>query len=104
MPVTTVWVALLATTFFFVVGSGRMIPPQTLITAAATPSTRGSFMSVKSAFQQFAIALAAAISGLIVSFDAEEQLVNYNWVGYLAIIICIIALFLAPRIKVAGGN
>jgi len=104
MPVSPVWLALIVTTFFFVVGSGRMIPPQTLITAAATPRTRGSFMAIKSAFQQFAIALAAGISGLIVVFDDQGQLDNYNWVGYLAIVICIVAMMLAPRIKVAHGN
>ena len=104
MPPSPVWLALIVTTFFFVVGSGRMIPPQTLITAAATPRTRGSFMAVKSAFQQFAIALAAALSGFIVVFDDQGQLDNYSWVGYLAIGICIVAMILAPRIKVAHGN
>lgn len=104
MPVSPVWLALIVTTFFFVTGSGRMIPPQTLITAAATPRTRGSFMSVKSAFQQFAIALASAISGFIIVFDENEKLANYEWVGYLSIAICIVAMVLAPKVKVAQGN
>ena len=96
--------ALIATTFFFITGSGRMIPPQTLITAAATPKTRGSFMSVKSALQQLAIALASAISGLIVVFGEDGTLERYNYVGYMAVVICIVAMLLAPRIKVAQGN
>lgn len=104
MPVSPIWVALIVTSFFFIVGSGRMIPPQTLITAAATPRTRGSFMAVKSAFQQFAIALAAATSGFIVIIDEGGRLLNYEWVGILAVGICIIAMVLAPRIKVAHGN
>ena len=104
MPATPVWGALIITTFFFIVGSGRMIPPQTLITAAATPRTRGSFMAVKSAFQQFAIALAAALSGFIVVIDDHGRLDHYDWVGYLAIGICFVALMLAPRIRVAHGN
>ncbi len=104
MPVSPIWVALIVTTFFFIVGSGRMIPPQTLITAAATPRTRGSFMAVKSAFQQFAIALAAGISGFIVIINDEGQLDHYDWVGYLAVGICIVALGLVPRIRVAHGN
>ena len=104
MPPSPIWVGLTATTIFFVTGSGRMIPPQTLITAAATPSTRGSFMSIKSAFQQLAIALASGISGLIVVLGPENTLENYNYVGYLAIGVCILALVLTPRIKVASGN
>ena len=104
MPASPIWIALIVTTFFFVVGSGRMIPPQTLITAAATPRTRGSFMAVKSAFQQFAIALAAAISGSIVVFDDLGRLDHYDWVGYLSIGVCTIAMILAPRLKVAHGN
>lgn len=104
MPPSPVWVALIATTFFFITGSGRMIPPQTLITAAATPRTRGSFMSIKSALQQLAIALASAISGFIVVFGEDGTLDRYNYVGYLAVIVCIIAMILAPRIKVAQGN
>jgi len=104
MPVSPVWAALIVTTFFFVVGSGRMIPPQTLITAAATPRTRGSFMAIKSAFQQFAIALAAGLGGFIVIIDDNGRLDHYDWVGYLAVAVCIVTLILAPRIKVAHGN
>ena len=104
MPPSAVAVALIATTLFFVSGSGRMIPPQTLITAAATTRTRGSFMAVKSALQQLAIALASALSGFIVVMGEGGTLHNYNYVGYLSIAICIIALSIAPRIRVAHGN
>ena len=104
MPPSPVWIALVATTIFFITGSGRMIPPQTLITAAATPKTRGSFMSVKSAMQQLAIALASAMSGFIVVFGEGGSLERYNLVGYLAITVCIVAMLLAPRIRVASGN
>ena len=105
MPPSPVVIALIATTLFFVSGSGRMIPPQTLITAAATTRTRGSFMAVKSAMQQLSIALASAVSGFVVVMnDDPESLSNYNIVGYLSIAICIVALLIAPRIKVAAGN
>ncbi len=61
-------------------------------------------MCVKSALQQLAIALASAISGFIVVFGEGGSLENYNIVGYLAIAVCIVAMALAPRIKVASGN
>ncbi|MEM6724945.1 MAG: MFS transporter, partial [Bacteroidota bacterium] len=104
MPVTMVAVALIATSLFFVLGSGRMIPPQAMITAAVGPSNRGSFMSVKSALQQAAIALASVVSGLMVTTSESEELIGYNYVGYLAIVICLIAIYLSRNLKVAAGN
>lgn len=95
---------LMVTTLFFVLGSGRMLPPQSLITSAVGPDLRGSFMSLKSALQQLSIASAAGISGIIVVFDEHQHLMHYEWVGYLSVVICILAMLIAPRLKVASGN
>jgi predicted MFS family arabinose efflux permease len=101
MPRVAIPVALIATSIFFVVGSGRMIPPQTLITAAVGKENRGSFMAVKSALQQLGVALAAAISGMIVSLnESTGELDNYHFVGYLSIAICLFAIYLATKISV----
>jgi len=98
-------IALSFTTLFFIFGSGRMISPNTLITAAVGPESRGSFMSMKSALSQLSIALAALISGRIVFFNDEtSRLVNYEYVAYLAIAFGIIAVFMTSKIKVAKGN
>ena len=78
--------------FFFIFGSGRMISPNTIITAAASTETRGSFMSLKSALQQLAIASTAFISGTIVTIGANGKYQNYNYTGYLAIFFCIITI------------
>ncbi|MEM7102942.1 MAG: MFS transporter [Bacteroidota bacterium] len=105
LGVTPIPVALFVTSLFFVLGSGRMIAPQAMITASVGPKNRGSFMSVKSAMQQLAIALSAIISGAIVTFEeGTESLVGYEWVGYLSIIFSIIAILMARRLKVAKGN
>jgi len=90
--------------FFFIFGSGRMISPNTIITAAAGNETRGSFMSLKSALQQFAIGATAIISGLIVTIGDDGKYENYNIVGYLAIFFCIITIYLVSKIRVAKGN
>lgn len=90
--------------FFFVFGSGRMISPNTIITAAAGNETRGSFMSLKSALQQLAIAGSAFISGLVVVIGPDNTYMHYNYVGYIAIVFCIIAIYLVSKIKVAEGN
>lgn len=90
--------------FFFIFGSGRMISPNTIITAAAGTETRGSFMSLKSALQQLAIAATAFISGTIVTIGPDGKYQNYNYTGYLAIFFCIITIFLVSKIRVAKGN
>jgi predicted MFS family arabinose efflux permease len=75
-----------------------------MITAAVGPNNRGSFMSVKSAFQQLAIAFASFVSGLIVYIDDSGTMTNYQYVGYLSVLFCILAMFIAPRLKVVKGN
>ena len=90
--------------FFFIFGSGRMISPNTIITAAASTETRGSFMSLKSALQQLAIAATAFISGTIVTVGTDGKYHNYNYTGYIAIFFCIITIYLVSKIRVAKGN
>jgi predicted MFS family arabinose efflux permease len=99
-----VFVALIVTSVFFILGSGRFIPPNTLITAAAGTASRGSFMSIKSALQQLAVGSSSIIGGLIITFDDDLKLEHYNVVGYISIATCILGIFLVRRIKVAKGN
>lgn len=99
-----VWVALSFTTMFFVFASGRMISPNTIITAAASQSNRGSFMSIKSALQQLAIGLSSLISGQVIFIGDDGRFYNYYWVGIISIVLGIITIFLVKRIRVAEGN
>ncbi len=104
MPPLAIPVALIITSLFFVLGSGRMIAPQTMITAAVGPSNRGSFMSLRSAMIQLSIALAAFVSGLIVKSGDDGILHGYNIVGYASVVICLIALWVGRNLRVADGN
>lgn len=102
---TSLFFGLVVTSLFFVLGSGRMIAPQTIITAAAPPETRGGFMSLKSSLQQLSIAVASFVSGMIVVLDEnKEYFENYDKVGYLSILVCILAIAMAGKVKVARGN
>ncbi len=97
------WYGLIFTTMFFIFASSRMISPNTIITASAPTANRGSFMSIKSALQQFAIFLSAIMSGALVTIeDGEYQ--NYWYVGLLSVGFGIISIFLVKRLKVAKGN
>ena len=96
-----VWVALCVTTFFFVFGSGRMVPAQTQLTMAIPSKQRASFMSLNSSVQQLGSAMASIIGGFIV-IEAQtptKELIYYNWVGVLAVCIGVSALFVFPLIK-----
>lgn len=104
LKVVPIWVAISFTTMFFVFASGRMISPNTIITAAASQSNRGSFMSIKSALQQLAIGLSSLIAGQVIIIGEDGKFHNYPWVGIISIAAAIVTIFLVKRIKVAEGN
>lgn len=97
-------IALIFTTLFFVFGSGRMISPNTMTTAAAPPSIRGSFMSLKSATQQLAIGISAFLSGSILTIGDDGLYYNYPYVGYLSVVLGLFTIYLISKIRVASGN
>jgi predicted MFS family arabinose efflux permease len=96
--------ALIFTTLFFILASGRMIPANTLITAAVGSANRGSFMSMKSALQQLSIGLSSLISGAIVYIDQDGYYQNYPVLAYISIFFCLISIYLMTRLRVAEGN
>lgn len=104
LPQVSVFAGLLVTSVFFVLGSGRMIPPNTQITAAVGREGRGAFMSIKSALQQLGIALSSVISGAVIFINEDGSLANYGWIGILSIVISCSALYILPRLKVASDN
>ncbi|MCP4123033.1 MAG: MFS transporter [Bacteroidetes bacterium] len=101
---SSVMIALTGTSILFVFGSGRMIAPQAMISAAVSPQTRGSFMSFKASLQQLGIGLASILSGLIVVETEAGTFQHYDVVGYIAIAVLLTTLFVAGKLKVAEGN
>ena len=95
------WVALLNATVFFVLVSGRMIPGMAMISAAAAPPVRGTFMSLISSVQMLASGLATLVAGLIITRSAAGQMEHYNIVGYLAVASGFAAIWMMQRLKVA---
>ena len=92
------WLWLICTTAFFVLVSGRMIPAMAIITSAAQPSLRGTFMSLNATVQAFAMGLATSLAGFIITQNTEGQIVGYGWVGYVAIAGNILAILFVSRI------
>ncbi len=82
-------------TFFavwFIVATGRIVTAQAMISEVVRPEQRGSFMSINGSVQQLGSGLAALFAGMIVSTEPSGKIVNYNWVGYLSILVLVMSL------------
>jgi predicted MFS family arabinose efflux permease len=100
LGVTPIGYALLVSTMFFVTSNGRMVPAAALITGTAKPENRGSFLSFNSAVQQLTSGVASFIGGMILVEGADGQLLNFEWIGYWAIVISLLCIPLFRKIKV----
>ncbi|MCB9048151.1 MAG: MFS transporter [Lewinellaceae bacterium] len=103
LPAVSIVLALCATSSFFVVASGRNVPAMTMVTSVVQPESRGSFMSVRSSVQEMALALSSLVAGLIITENGDGSLGNYQYVGYIAIVMSLVAVALAWRLKLADG-
>lgn len=91
-----VW--LVCTTLFFVLISGRFIPAMAIITSAAQPKLRGTFMSLNATVQSLAMGLAATLSGFIITQQSDGRITGYENVGYVAIAANLLAIWYVSRI------
>ena len=92
------WMWLIFTTAFFVLVSGRMIPAMAIITSAAQPKLRGTFLALNSSMMQFASGLASVLAGFIITQNSAGQIVGYAVVGYIAIAANVLAIMFVARI------
>lgn len=78
-------------------------------TAIIRPEDRGSYMSIRSAVQQLTSGLAAFIGGLIIlekpsTFGPDAKaLVNYEYVGLIAVAFSVVSLWIARQLTVEKG-
>ncbi len=92
------WLWLICTTAFFVLVSGRFIPAMAVITSAAQPRLRGTFMSLNSTTQSLAMGLATTLGGYIITQDSAGKIVHYQTVGYIAVAANLLAIWFVLRI------
>ena len=101
-------VALAISAVFFIFSNGRMVPSTTMETAIIKPEVRGSYMSIRSAVQSLTSGLASFLAGVIVTeqpsiFDAKAKaLVNYNYVGIIAVFFSLVSLYIARKLTVVS--
>lgn len=103
-------VALSITAIFFVFSNGRMVPSTTMETAVISPEVRGSYMSIRSSVQSLTSGLGSFIAGIIITeqpsiFDPRAKaLVNYPYVGLIAVFFSLVSLYVARRLTVSGES
>ncbi|MDX1628542.1 MAG: MFS transporter [Fulvivirga sp.] len=109
LPPIPLWQALIVSGIFFIFANGRMVPSTTMVTSVIQPANRGSFMSIRSSVQQISSGVAAMLAGYIISEKPSvvtsnaTALIDYEYVGYIALIFSVMALFVARYLKVAKG-
>ncbi|TGK03898.1 MFS transporter [Leptospira semungkisensis] len=94
--------ALVVTTFFMILVSGRVIPAMALMTSSIRPEIRGSFMSVNSSMQSVATGLGALLAGAILVQLPNGTFERFDIVGYLAVGFNLLALYLSRKVKVVS--
>lgn len=86
-------IVLLFFSIWFIVATGRIVTAQAMITEVVDTEQRGSFMSVNGSVQQLGSGLAALFAGAIVFTEKSGKVHNYEWVGYLSIVVLFISLW-----------
>ena len=99
LPALPLWAALIASTFFMAIVPSRFVPAMAIITAAADPRMRGSFMSFYSAIQQMSSGLAVFLGSLVIGRTAGGELTHYGTLGWVAVGFTFVAMALARRIR-----
>ena len=67
-------------------------------------------MSIRSSIQQISSGSAAMLAGFIISeepstaIEGAKALINYEYVGYVAVIFSVVALFIARLLRVEKGS
>jgi len=84
---------------FFIFVSSRFIPITSLVISSCEPKYRGRVMSFNASMQNLASGLAALISGLIMFTNESGQLVRYDWVGYISVVVGLVSIWLVYKIK-----
>jgi predicted MFS family arabinose efflux permease len=83
---------------WFILATGRAVTAQAMISEVVEQEQRGSFMSISGSVQQLGSGIASLVAGMIVFTEKTGKIVNYNWVGYLSIIVLLISLLLGRYI------
>tara|TARA_R110002073_G_scaffold325785_1_gene505177 strand:- start:5433 stop:6710 length:1278 start_codon:yes stop_codon:yes gene_type:complete len=91
--------ALIVTTLFMILVSGRFVPLIALIASSVAPHQRGSFMSFNSAVQQISAGLASLMAGSIIGMSVTGEMMHFDTVGIIAATATVICIFLSVQLR-----
>lgn len=94
------WIILCLGGLFFVFASGRFVPGQTIITLAVPATRRGAFLSLSSCARDLASGFSSSLGGWIVTKAPDGKLINYHWLGWIAVGAGALSIWLAHRVQV----
>jgi predicted MFS family arabinose efflux permease len=83
---------------------GRMIPAMAMVTSSVEPQRRGAFLSANSSVQHIASGMGASLGGLIVAESPSGEILHFGTVGWIAAGATVASLWIAGRVRVAGGG
>lgn len=89
---------LVLTGLFFIFASGRYVPAQAVLTSAVPSARRGAFMSLTACTRDFCTGLAAILAGHVV-LRTPDALLHVNWLGYLAVAVSLLSIWLIRRVQ-----
>jgi len=95
-----VWAVLLLGGSFFVFASGRFVPGQAIMTLAVPAARRGAFMSLSGCARDIAMGVTSSIGGWVVTREPSGHLVNFHWLGWIAVAAALLSLWLGSRVSV----
>lgn len=101
-PMSLGYIVAVVTSFFVLMG-GRLTPATALVTATASPRNRGGLLSLVASVQQLSAGLGTYLAGLIVVKTADGELLNFKYVGFMAMAFSLMALALSKKITPLEG-
>lgn len=98
------WGVLVVSTLMFAFMSGRMIPGMAIITSAANPQLRGTFMTLNASVQSAAMGVASLVGGVLISRDAQGLVQNYWMAAVVGIVASLLSIVVVGRLVLHGAT
>lgn len=98
MPRIAFSIVLVFFALWFMLGTGRGVTAQAMVSNVVEPQKRGSFMSFNSSLQQLGTSAASLIAGMIVINGSGGEIYRYDWLGYLSVLVLLVCAWLGYRI------
>lgn len=91
--------AIVITTFFTVLVSGRSVPALAMVTSSTVSASRGRYLSLTSSVQQVASGLASLTAGIMLTLNPDGTMSNYDRAGIISIIFTLLAIITSRRLE-----